>query len=75
MSCVWAGGAIPGSGLPCNLRRRLAASVGAGDLSPEEAQAVAGVLEVQRKALETAELERRIAALEQRQETKRRAVG
>ena len=35
-----------------------------GDLSPEEGQAVAAVLETQRRAIETAELEARIAALE-----------
>jgi hypothetical protein len=43
----------------------VAAEMAAGKLSPEEAQAVAGVLEVQRRAIETAELEQRIAALEQ----------
>jgi Fe2+ or Zn2+ uptake regulation protein len=57
-------------GLGSQHRTALAAeaqAVGAGELSPEEVQAVAGVLKVQRKAIETAELERRIAALEQRQ--------
>lgn len=49
----------------------VAQAVGACELSPEEAQAVAGVLEIQRKAIETAELERRIAALKQRQEARR----
>ena len=39
-------------------------AVAAGDLSPEEGQAVAAVLETQRRAIETAELEARIAALE-----------
>jgi ubiquinone biosynthesis protein UbiJ len=39
----------------------------AGEITPEEAAIVAGVLEVKRKALETAELEKRIAALEQRE--------
>ena len=42
----------------------VAEAVAAGDLSPEEGQAVAAVLETQRRAIETAELEARIAALE-----------
>jgi DNA-binding LytR/AlgR family response regulator len=41
------------------------AAMGRGELTPEEARAVAGVLEAQRKAIETAELEARVAALEQ----------
>lgn len=40
-------------------------AVGKGQLTPAEAQAVAGLVEAHRKALETEELERRIAALEQ----------
>ncbi len=42
----------------------VAGAVGRGDLSPEEGGAVAAVLEAQRRAIETMELERRIAALE-----------
>ena len=42
----------------------VAAAMGRGALTPEEAQAVAGVLETQRRAVETADLEQRIAALE-----------
>ena len=49
----------------------LATAVGAvaqamaeGAITPEEASAVAGVLDLQRKAIETVELERRIAELE-----------
>jgi hypothetical protein len=42
----------------------VASAVALGDLSPEEGSAVAAVLEAQRKAIETQELERRIAALE-----------
>jgi hypothetical protein len=42
----------------------VAAEMAAGRLSPDEAQAVAAVLEIQRKAIETADLEQRIAALE-----------
>lgn len=41
-------------------------AVAAGDLSPEEGQAVAAILETQRRAIETVDLERRIAALEER---------
>ncbi len=37
-----------------------------GDITPDEAATVAGVLEVKRRAIETAELETRIAALEER---------
>src|SRR4051812_17278078 len=44
----------------------VAEAVAGGDLSPEEGQAVAAVLETQRRAIETAELEARIAALETR---------
>ena len=41
-------------------------SVGSGDLAPDEAAVVAGLREAKRKAIETVELERRLAALEQR---------
>jgi hypothetical protein len=46
----------------------IAQTIGAGILSPEEGQAVGAVLEMQRKALELTELERRIAALERKAE-------
>ena len=46
----------------------VAGAVAAGELSPEEGDAVAGILEAQRRAVETLEHERRIAALEQRKE-------
>ena len=36
-----------------------------GDITPEEAAVVAGVLDTKRKAIETVEIERRLAALEQ----------
>ena len=39
-------------------------SVAAGDLTPEEGQAIAGILETQRRAIETADLAARIEALE-----------
>jgi hypothetical protein len=41
-------------------------AVAGGELSPEEGQAVAAILEAQRRAIETADLEARIAALEAR---------
>jgi hypothetical protein len=49
----------------------VSAAVAAGDLSPEEGTAVAGILEAQRKAVETLQLEARIAALERSRETPR----
>ena len=39
-------------------------AVAHGDLSPEEGLGVAGLMELHRKAIETAEFERRLAALE-----------
>lgn len=43
----------------------VAASMAEGFITPEEANAAAGVLEIKRKAIETVDLEARIAALEQ----------
>src|SRR5262249_41288650 len=40
-------------------------AVGAGMITPGEGQALAGLLETQRKAVETLELEARLAAIEQ----------
>ena len=40
------------------------AAMAAGGISPDEAAAVAGVIEVRRRAIETVELEQRICALE-----------
>jgi hypothetical protein len=37
-----------------------------GDITPDEAATVAGVLEVKRRAIETSELEARIKAIEER---------
>jgi hypothetical protein len=45
----------------------VATAVAGGELTPEEGNAVAAILEVKRKAIETTDLETRIAALEQRQ--------
>ena len=42
----------------------IAEQMAAGDMTPEEAQIAAGVLEAKRKALETEEIEKRITALE-----------
>lgn len=46
----------------------LTAAMAAGDVTPDEAATVASVFEVRRKALETEELERRLAALEGRRD-------
>jgi hypothetical protein len=42
----------------------IVAAVADGTLTAEEAQAVAGILEIQRRAIETTELEARLTALE-----------
>jgi len=47
----------------------VADAVGAGDITPNEGQAVASILEAKRKAIETVELEGRVAALEQERRT------
>ena len=44
----------------------IVAAVATGEITPDEAQAVASVVEIQRRAIETAELAERIAALEAR---------
>ena len=44
----------------------VAQAVASGDLTPEEGQALAAVVKAQRRAIETADLEQRVAALEQR---------
>lgn len=59
--------ALPDIRTGADLARALAtvvAATAAGNITPEEASAVAGVLEMQGRALEHAELENRIAALE-----------
>ena len=45
-------------------------AMGAGELAPDEAAIVCGVLEAKRKAIEMVEFERRLAALEQKGEQK-----
>lgn len=42
----------------------IAEAVAAGEVTPEEGQAVAAIVETHRRALETEEIERRLAALE-----------
>ena len=44
---------------------RIADAVGAGDITPDEGQAVASILEAKRRAIETVDLEARLSALEQ----------
>jgi hypothetical protein len=44
---------------------KLADLVGAGELTPDEGASVAAIIETKRKAIETVELESRVAALEQ----------
>ena len=43
---------------------KVADAVAAGDVTPDEASAIANVLEIKRRTIETAELESRISALE-----------
>jgi hypothetical protein len=45
----------------------LTEAVAAGELSPEEGQSLAALVETHRKAIEIADLEQRIAALETRE--------
>ena len=42
----------------------MADAVGSGDITPDEGQAVASILEAKRKAIETVDLEARLSALE-----------
>ena len=45
----------------------VARAMAEGEITPEEAQVMASVIEVQRKAIETTEIEARLDALEERQ--------
>jgi hypothetical protein len=59
---------LPALNTTADLPRAVAAIVNAvsdGTLSPDEAQSIAAVLEQHRRAIETVELEQRIAALEE----------
>ncbi len=51
----------------CYRQGPVAEAVAAGEITPDEGQAVAAVLETQRRAIETSQLEQRLAALEARQ--------
>lgn len=60
--------ALPDTSTPEGINRGVAAviaAVGSGTLSPEEAAAVASVLETQRKTIELTEVETRVRKLEQ----------
>ncbi len=46
-------------------------AMAAGEIAPDEAVTVAGVLEMKRKAIETVDIERRLTAIEARQEDKK----
>lgn len=46
-------------------------AMAAGDLSPDEAATVAGVIELRRKAIETSEFDRRLRAVEEQQEKRK----
>ena len=59
--------ALPDMGDSTDVVKALSAmlqAVATGELSPEEAQSVASIIETQRRAIETLELETRIAELE-----------
>jgi len=66
--------ALPPVETPADILAALSAVVGAmaaGDITPEEATTVTAVLEGQRKAVETVEIERRLSALEKATGAKR----
>jgi hypothetical protein len=56
---------IKASDVPAALAAVLV-GMGSGELTPDEATAVSAVIEVQRRAIETAELDARLRALEER---------
>jgi hypothetical protein len=65
---------LPDIDAPSDLIKALAIvaqAVASGTITPAEGQAVAAILETQRRAVETAELAARIEALEAQQEAKR----
>ncbi len=55
---------LDGAGGITDAMARVLAAVASGDLTPSEGQAMAALIEAHRRAVETAELEARIAALE-----------
>jgi Family of unknown function (DUF5681) len=61
---------------PGNVARAVAVvveAVAAGSLTPSEGQALAGLLDAHRKAIETDDFERRLAELEERAATEKKA--
>lgn len=65
---------LPAIETPADLARALGAvadAVAAGSITPDEGQAVAAVLEAQRRAVETVELAERIARLEEAHDDRR----
>ena len=65
---------LPEMRTPANLAAAagaVALAVARGELSPEEGAAVATVLEAQRRAIETVELDQRIAALKAAKDERR----
>jgi hypothetical protein len=48
----------------------VAAAVAAGEITPDEGQAVGAVLDLHRRAIETSDLEQRLVALEREQENR-----
>jgi hypothetical protein len=49
------------------MQRKSITAVADGTLTPDEAAAVANLIEIKRKAVETVEIERRVADLEQKE--------
>jgi len=58
---------MEGAACAANAMGAILSSVASGELTPSEAAAIAGLVEGYRKALETAELEARLKALEAKQ--------
>jgi hypothetical protein len=62
---------VPKLQTPADVVRAIASvveSAGKGELSLEEASSIAGLLDAQRRAIETTDIEARLAAVEARQE-------
>lgn len=69
---------LPAIDTAADVSRALAAllvGVGEGTITPDEATAVAGLLDLQRRAIETQNLEARIVALEEAEEGARHEAG
>jgi hypothetical protein len=64
---------LPSIETPADILTAQAATIQAmatGEITPDEAATIAGVLEAKRRAIETVEIEQRLKALEQRSERK-----